>query len=424
MLTTFLLVACFLAGDPTPPANEELKLDVRRLVKQLDADQLAEREAAEQSLLEKGPAALDFLPQVDDKTSPEVGGRLTRIRQKLQQAMAEAAVKPSLITLKDDAMPLSKVIAALAEQSGNKIADRREQFGQPPGDPKLKVAFAKTPFWQALDETLDQAGLALYPFGEGPGVNIVGKSEKQLPLGKAASYSGPFRFLPTQAMAIRELRSDAPPSLRISVETAWEPRLKPIAIRQKMQNLEAMDDRGQALKIDAEADLEVPVDGSRTAIELVLPFAAPPREVKEIACIKGKLSAIIPGKVETFSFDNLLKAKNVQKRIAGVAVTLESVQQNNEAWEIRIRVKFEEAGDALASHRGWIFQNEAFLEGPDGKPIAYDTFETTRQTKDEVGLAYLFSLEKPPEKLKFTYKTPAALFAPTFEYELKNIKLP
>jgi hypothetical protein len=64
------------------------------------------------------------------------------------------------------------------------------------------------------------------------------------------------------------------------------------------------------------------------------------------------------------------------------------------------------------------------LEGPDAKPIAFDAFETTRQAKDEVGLAYIFSLEKPPEKLKFTYKTPAALFGPTFEYELKNIKLP
>ena len=152
-----------------------------------------------QSLLEKGPAALDFLPEVDDKTSPEVRVRLTRIRQKLQQAMAEAAVKPSLITLKDDAMPLSKVIAALAEQSGNKIDDRREQFGQPVDDPAIKVDFEKTPFWQALDQVLDQAGLTLYPFAEGAGLNIVAKSEKQLPLGQAASYAGPFRFMPTQA---------------------------------------------------------------------------------------------------------------------------------------------------------------------------------------------------------------------------------
>ncbi|MCC6123807.1 MAG: hypothetical protein IT426_02505 [Pirellulales bacterium] len=424
MFTTMLLAACFLSGDPTPPANEELKLDVRRAVRKLDADQLAEREAAEQSLLDKGPAALDYLPEIDDKTSPEVRVRLTRVRQKLQQALAEAAVKPSLITLKDDALPLSKALAALAEQSGNKIEDRRERFGQPAGDPAIKADFEKTPFWQALDQVLDRAGLTLYPFAEGAGLNVVAKGEKQMPLGQTASYAGPFRFLPTQAATTRELRTDAASSLRISVETAWEPRLKPIALKQKLADIEAVDDKGNRLQIDAEGDLEVPVDSGRAAVELVLPFAAPPREAKEIASIKGKLSAIVPGKVETFRFEDLLKAKNAQKRIAGATVTLEGVRQNNEAWEVRIRVKFDEAGDALASHRGWIFQNEAYMEDADGKPIAFDAYETTRQAKDEVGLAYIFALEKPPEKLKFIYKTPAALFAPTFEYELKSIKLP
>ena len=53
-------------------------------------------------------------------------------------------------------------------------------------------------------------------------------------------------------------------------------------------------------------------------------------------------------------------------------------------------VRFDDAGDALASHRQWIFNNEAYLEGPDGKPIAYDSFETTAQGKNEVGMAYLF----------------------------------
>lgn len=424
MLTSIMLVVCCLSADPTPPAKDDLKLEVGRLVRKLDADQLADREAAEQSLLEKGPPALGFLPEVDDKTPAEVRVRLTRIRQKLQQAVAEAAVKPTLITLKADAMPLSKVIAAMTEQSGNKITDHREQFGQPADDLTVKVDFEKTPFWEALDKVLDQTGLTLYPFGEVPGLNIVAKPEKQLPFGKSAAYTGPFRFLPTQALANRELRTDADASLHVTVEVAWEPRLKPVALRQKMQDIQAVDDRGNPVTIDSESDLELPVDGARTAVELVLPFTAPPREVKEIASIKGKLSAIIPGKIETFQFDNLIKAKNVEKHLAGVTVTLEGVQQNNEAWEIRIRVKFDEAGDALASHRGWIFQNEAYLEGPDGKPIAYDTFETTRQSKDEVGLSYIFSLEKPPEKLKFTYKTPAALFSPTFDYELKNIKLP
>jgi hypothetical protein len=424
MLTTILLALCCLAAGPVSKADDDLKLDVRRLVRKLDADQLAERDEAEKNLIDKGPAALEFIPDADDKTSPEIRERLKRVRQKLQAAMAEAAIQPAIVTLKDDAMPLSKALAALAEQSGNKIEDRREDFGQPKSDPQIKVDFEKTPFWKALDQVLDRAELALYPFADGPGLNVVAKSEKSLPLGDSVAYAGPFRFQPTQTMAIRDLRTDSTPPLRVTVETAWEPRLKPIAIRQRLKDIEATDDRGIRLTVDGEANLDVPVDSERTAIEFVVPFLAPAREAKEIASLKGKLTALVQGKVETFQFEDLLKAKNVQKHVAGVTVTLEAVQQNNEAWEVRMRVKFDDAGDALASHRGWIFQNEAYLEQTDGTQIPYDAYETTRQGKDEIGLAYIFSLEKPPQKLKFIYKTPSALFSRTFEYELKKIKLP
>jgi hypothetical protein len=209
------------------------------------------------------------------------------------------------------------------------------------------------------------------------------------------------------------------------IEAAWEPRLKPIVLTQRLADVQAVDDRAGALKVESdEAEMEVPVDGLKSAVELILPFALPPRAAKEIARVKGKITALIPGRIELFSFDDLLKAKNVERRQAGVSVTLEQVRQNNEAWEVFIRVRFDEPGDALASHRGWIFRNEAYLETADGKPIAYDTMETTRQTKNEVGVSYIFMLDKPPTDMKFIYKTPGAIIGNTFEYELRNLKLP
>ena len=134
--------------------------------------------------------------------------------------------------------------------------------------------------------------------------------------------------------------------------------------------------------------------------------------------------AMIPGRIETFRFTKLAGAKNVEQRIAGVTVTLEEVRKNNEAWEVRMLARFDDAGDALASHRTWIFSNEAYLEGPDGKPIAYDTFETTRQGKNEVGVAYLFNPDEPLDKLSFVYKTPGVIVTSGFDYELKDIRLP
>ncbi len=175
MFTGLMLIACSLAGQPTQAASEDLKAEVRRLVRQLDSDELAQRNAAEEALVKKGPAALELLPAATERLSAEARERLARIRQKLQQAAVESSVKPSLITLDGDAMPLSKALAALAEQSGNKIVDYRGQFGQPANDPPLKVHFDKTPFWQALDQVLDQANLTVYPYGDEPGLNIVGR---------------------------------------------------------------------------------------------------------------------------------------------------------------------------------------------------------------------------------------------------------
>jgi hypothetical protein len=425
MFMGLMLMACSLAGQSPAVANDDLKLEIRRLVRQLDSDELAQRNAAEEALIKKGPEVIDLLPIANDRLSAEVRERLARVKQKVQQAAVEASVKPSLITLNGDAMPISKVLASIQEQSGNKIIDYRAQFGQPATDVELKINFYKMPFWQALDQVLDQAQLTIYPYGDEPGLNIVGRAPGQSLRVQNAVYSGPFRFEPVRLVAQREFGDSKTSSLHLTVDAAWEPRLKPIVLTQRLADIDAVDERGRPLAVESsEAELDMTVEGANSNIELMIPFVLPPREAKEIARLKGKLIAMIPGRIEEFKFNDLLKAKNVEKRQAGVTVTLDQVRKNNDAWEAMVRVKFDTPGDALASHRGWIFRNEAFLEAADGKKIAYDTMETTRQTEDEVGVSYIFVLEKPPADLKFIYKTPGAILGTTIDYELRNLERP
>ena len=239
-----------------------------------------------------------------------------------------------------------------------------------------------------------------------------------------ACYSGPFRFEPIGVTARRDLRQGNG-LLSVAVEAAWEPRLRIITLMQRMADVVAIDERGQPLPVaDGQAQLEIPISGDAPAVKYDLPLRLPSRDVRRIASLKGKLLAMIPGKIETFRFDKLTGAKNVERRIAGVTVTLEQVRKNNEAWEVRMHVRFDDAGDALASYRTWIFNNEAYLEGPDHKPIAYDTYETTDQGKNEVGIAYLFTADPPLDKLTFVYKTPGTIVTRGFDYEVKNIELP
>ena len=199
----------------------------------------------------RGRRCLDFLPEVDDKTSPEVRVRLTRIRQKLQQAMAEAAVKPSLITLKDDAMPLSKVIAALAEQSGNKINDHREQIRPAGRRSDDQSRFRENALLAGVGSSARSGRADVVSLRRRLGLErrrekreAIAARPRRVLRRPVPLHADPSRWRPAIC------GSNAAASLHITVETAWEPRLKPIALRQKMEDIEAVDDKGNRLKID------------------------------------------------------------------------------------------------------------------------------------------------------------------------------
>ena len=322
-------------------------------------------------------------------------------------------------------MPLSKVLAALQEQSGNRIIDTRRRSGQVPPDPELKVDFDRTPFWQALDEVLDQAGLSVYPFGQQHALCIVPRSPGQLARTGRASYSGPFRFEPIRIVAGRNLRESAGGTLTLVVEVAWEPRLRPMGLKQRMAEAMAVDETGNPIPVeDRKAVVESLAQADATAVELELPLTLPSRGAREIARFDGRLRAMAPGKIETFLFRDVLDARNVVQRIAGVTVTLEQVRKNNDLWEAHVRVRFDDAGASLESHRGWILQNEADLVGPDGQTVPYSSQETTHQSNNEIGLTYSFPLKQPPRNWKFVYKTPGVIVTASFPYEFQGIKLP
>ena len=129
------------------------------------------------------------------------------------------------------------------------------------------------------------------------------------------------------------------------------------------------------------------------------------------------------GKVETFRFVDLLKGKQ-EKRIAAATVTLDEVRKNGDSWEIFVRLRYDDAGDALESHRNWVLQNEAYLEDADGKPIQPDSMETTVRTKNEIGFGYVFAMPELPKKLVFVYKTRGNGRDQGFSVQVRGVKMP
>ena len=160
-------------------------------------------------------------------------------------------------------------------------------------------------------------------------------------------------------------------------------------------------------------------------MKLDLPLRLPSRDVRAIASLKGKLLAMIPGKIETFRFDKLAAAQErraADRRRHGDAAKRSA--RTTRRGKCGCRSVSTTPATPWPRIAQWIFNNEAYLEGPDGKPIAYDTYEVTEQDKNEVGIAYIFTTDPPLDKLTFVYKTPGTIVARGFDYELKNIELP
>lgn len=420
---TIVLVAACLLADPA--ANDDLAPQVRKLVKQLDAAELATREDSEQALLDLGHAALDLLPAEAERMSAEAKQRLARVRKKLQQARAESYTDGSTVTLAAEERTLAETLAEFERQTGNHLLDFREQFGQEADDATLQIEFDKKPFWPALDEALDQAQMTVYGYAGEPGIAVVQRAPHVAPRGGRASYQGAFRVEAVQMEAHRQLRDAQQAGLQLQLEIAWEPRLRPLGIRQSLADVALEDEQGQAIRpLADEAELEALVTPGTMLTDLALPLIPPPRGSQEIALLRGKLRVLLPGGVETFSFGDLVKARKVQQRRGGVEVTLDEVRKNNDLWEVRMRAAFDTTSGALESHRGWVFDNEAYLLGPDKQPLAHDGFETTLQAEDEVGVAYLFEAPGDLAGYTFVYKTPVVVLDVPIEYELKHLPLP
>ena len=426
MSGTLVLLGGLLLAQVHTAANDDLKLEVRRLIRQLDAPQLAERQAAENRLIEMGPEILDLLPESSERVSAEVAERVARIRQQLQHTMAESAGRASPVTLEGQ-WPLSEILAKIEKQTGNKIVFRGSQQpeGSPAVDPKLNVDFDQRPFWEVVDRLMDQAELGVYTYGQEKAVYVVPRPGRESSRVARASYSGPFRFEPVMIHAQRDLRAPSNQLLRLVLEVCWEPRLAPVTLKQRMADVEALDEKGRPLEVDApEAVSEVFVTPDSMGGELEIPLKLPPRDVQQIARLKGTLTALLPSKAAAFRFDDIEHAKEVEQRVAGVTVTLEQVRKNREAWEVRLRVRFDEAEGALESHLNWIYDNEVYLEDADGKPVARPTLETTGQSENGIGVAYYFGVDGPLDDYTFVYKTPALILSKAFEYEIRDVELP
>ena len=152
-------------------------------------------------------------------------------------------MQPSLVKLPGASMPLADLLQAIEQQTGNKFCSRNPlgtQTGQ------LQVTPAEVPFWQALDAALDQAGLTTYHFTPNQELVLINAEQDGRLRCAHACYAGPLRFEAIRVDAHRQLTTPGNRGLHVTVEVAWEPRLKPIGLSQPLSAIRRVRSPGPA----------------------------------------------------------------------------------------------------------------------------------------------------------------------------------
>ena len=414
-----------LQSEPDQQTSPNLEVAVRRLVRQLDHDNGAQRELAERALMDLGPGILVLLPDHNQRNSGEVGQRLQRVRKHLEKISVAVATHATQVTLSGE-MSLLEALAGIEKQTGNRIVDYRKRFGQQVREIRVEIDFQRVSFWHALDRVLDQAGMTLYNYAGVPGaIAVVSRDVGQSYNTQRVVYNEIFRLEATRVEAVRNLRNPDHHSLRLGLEVIWEPRIVPIGFHQRLDKLKAVDPQGNPLTVDSrQGQIEVPIQKNVSALEMEIPLQLPDRSVRKIDSLRGNFVAMVPGPVEPFSFVNLSSARDVEKRKARVTVVLIGVRKNTDLHEVQILVRFEKTDGALDSHYSWIYDNGAFLIDGDGKKKNHDGLAASRRGPDEFGFSYKFVLDRKLDEYSFVYETPVDIVQLPVDYVFSDIELP
>ena len=426
MIALIFRAAAIAHAAPGPPVADDKSAQVKALIHDLDAERRALRLKAERELLDLGPEILPLLPAPELLTSPAVKNAVARIRAALERRKALESVLPSRVTIQGE-RPLSKLLEDFSKQTGNGL--NHEALDQSLLTRSVAVDFQNVPFWKALDELAARSGFQ-YQFDAGSAMlNLVARPAGGVRSELAVAYAGPFR-LAVETANLGKIFGDTQQQLRLQLNLASEPRLRPLFLKYAAADVAARTAAGKSLPSrNPEARYDLPLAEGGRYLRLSSDFLVPPPADFTLVNVRGKFLIQIAAGSEHIRFTDLPRAAGVARRRGGVTVTLQRVVSKKTAETqdvtLRVNVAYDNGGPAFESHRSWIFHNEVSLEDSDGRHFTPDGgYDTALQGDGVVSLEYRF--QKIPGRLNdynFVYVAPTLIVDLPLEFDFESIRV-
>ncbi len=417
VLIAAVCATAVLAQNVKPSTDTSTQQQVSRLIKNLDADSLAERNAAEEQLVQLGLDIIPFLPAVDSRVTSEVSMRLQRIRAKLDIQAIEKKISGQRLSV-SGSLKISEVLERLGKVVGQKYQVNDGENGS------LAIDLNDVLYWQAVDQVLDQASLDVDLYG-GSGEFQVYPNVRGVKRQASACYSGAFRGEASLVEISRDLTSLESGRMTLTVQVAWEPLATPIFMSIPGASMQGVLDNGEAIvSLNPKSNTEYSPAEGLCATEIVLQFPSPPRECKELKEVRFEIDTVLPGSLQSFRFTDLNAKEEVKLKHGDMTVALKAPQVRGEFVELDMSLMLQNNLGVFDSYRGWVLSNEAVVLGSDGKKLINQGFRTSRLADDEIGIAYLFELPTDRQGYTFIYEVPGSVVQRTIPIVLKNIPLP
>lgn len=421
-LCIFLGMASTIAGQPTNENPSVLAThgQLRELLRQLDADDLAKREQAEYEIVQLGTSVLQFLPTIDNLTSAELKMRLARIRQILESFDSERFFQASVVSLQGE-MELADALEKLTQLTGNSLSIQEGQ--EVAGQMTVQLDWQEVTFWEAMQDLMDQTSLRLIPFRTTANELVMAPRSDDNPV--AAFLAGPYRIEPTSVACERHLDGQVNGQLRVNLQLSWEPRMEPMFMQVPMSAVSALlpdELEIQAANPVATPEVRLNTGGAATIFELQLQL--PDRSVQQLQRLNGLLILSVPGDRHLYRFQKLASKGRQTEKFGDVSVTLEKARPNGSVFEVRLHVEIGNQEGALESFRGWHLSNQAHLLKSDGSRLENAGLQTFSSGSNSIGVAYLFQTKDDPDSLTLIYESPSVIHRQSLDFELKDIPLP
>jgi hypothetical protein len=433
-LGVILVLAPVLARAQEGP-SEALRDRVGKLVETLQTGKPDARESAEKALTELGGRALPLLPAEAAKgADADARERLARVRSALEAREEERSLKASRVTIEGEGIRLTDALRQLQLQSGNRVTDLREIYGAEATNPGLDLRIKDEPFFQALDEIARQAGVKTTAFtgdgsiglmpGEGAGLPEMIGVEPPDPM-RFVRYDGPFRVALRNIGATRDLATGQGRA-NVQMELAWEPRLRPMLLEIKSDELEITDDQGRTVLPDVMGEsTSVPLRPENPSVEVNLNMEAPERDARQIKSLQVRGAVSAPAGLRRFRFADLSDQREKQTQ-GKITVTLLGSEVEDQVWKISLSVEMPGEGPVFDSYQQGLFNNRLWLERADGSRFEHNGgFSNVNPRPGVLGFEYIFV--DAPGKISdyaLVYETPSRVVSVPFDLTFENIPLP